>query len=132
MTGLNMSYSSYEKASIGVEMQLGAFLYDSMAIMVNLETKIADGNDIYSAGTGGRYYFDNCGIYLGAGFDITYNSHIPYGGSDKVDWGPYVEAGYAFFLSRTVTIEPSAYYKMRLNDGDRSRLGLKVGFGLYF
>ena len=45
------------------------------------------------------------------------------------DWG--LEAGYAYFLSRTVTIEPAVYYKWRFNDGDMSRFGVKVGFGFY-
>ena len=40
-----------------------------------------------------------------------------------------MEAGYAFFLSRTVTIEPAAYWNV---NGDRSKFGVKVGFGLYF
>ena len=40
-----------------------------------------------------------------------------------------LEAGYAFFLTRTVTIEPAAYWN--IND-DRSKFGLKVGFGFYF
>ena len=40
-----------------------------------------------------------------------------------------LEAGYAFFLSRTVTIEPAAYWNV---NSDRSKFGIKVGFGLYF
>ena len=42
-----------------------------------------------------------------------------------------IEAGYAYFLSRTVTIEPAVYYKWRFNDGDMSRFGVKIGFGFY-
>ena len=56
---------------------------------------------------------------------------------DRYDWGNLddtkfsfgMEAGYAFFLSRTVTIEPAAYWNV---NGDRSKFGVKVGFGLYF
>lgn len=40
-----------------------------------------------------------------------------------------LEAGYAFFLTRTVTIEPAAYWNV---NSDRSKFGLKVGFGFYF
>ena len=45
---------------------------------------------------------------------------------------PGVEVGYAFFLSRTVTIEPAVYYNQSLkNHSDYSEFGLKVGFGIY-
>ena len=40
-----------------------------------------------------------------------------------------MEAGYAFFLSRTVTLEPALYWNI---NNDRSKFGLKLGFGLYF
>ena len=43
-----------------------------------------------------------------------------------------IEAGYAYFLSRPVTIEPAVYYKWRFDDSDNSRFGIKVGFGFYF
>ncbi|BDW79469.1 hypothetical protein BFINE_52640 [Bacteroides finegoldii DSM 17565] len=46
--------------------------------------------------------------------------------------GVGIEAGYAYFLSRTVTIEPAVYYKWRFDDSDNSRFGIKVGFGFYF
>ena len=78
-------------------------------------------------GVGGRYYFDKIGVYLGADVNV-----------DRWDWGHDLddtkfsfglEAGYAFFLTRTVTIEPAAYWN--IND-DRSKFGLKVGFGFYF
>ncbi len=66
-------------------------------------------------------------VYLGADVNV-----------DRWDWGHDLddtkfsfglEAGYAFFLTRTVTIEPAAYWN--IND-DRSKFGLKVGFGFYF
>ena len=74
----------------------------------------------------GRYYFSKVGIYLGADVNV-----------DRWDWGEIddtkfsfgAEAGYAFFLSRTVTIEPAVFWNV---NSDRSKFGLKVGFGFYF
>ena len=45
---------------------------------------------------------------------------------------PGVEVGYAFFLSRTVTVEPSVYYNQSFKKhSDYSRIGLKLGIGVY-
>ena len=83
--------------------------------------------DVYTLGVGGRYYFDKIGVYLGADVNV-----------DRWDWGHDLddtkfsfglEAGYTFFLTRTVTIEPAAYWNV---NSDRSKFGLKVGFGFYF
>ncbi len=40
--------------------------------------------------------------------------------------------GYAFFISKTVTIEPALYYDQSLKDHSQySTIGLKVGIGIY-
>ena len=40
--------------------------------------------------------------------------------------------GYAYFLSRTVTIEPAIYYDQSFKDHSKySTIGLKVGIGVY-
>ena len=45
---------------------------------------------------------------------------------------PGVEVGYAFFLSRTVTVEPSIYYNQSFKEhSDYSKIGLKIGIGVY-
>jgi hypothetical protein len=54
------------------------------------------------------------------------------GGVEEDDYAFGVEAGYAYFLSKTVTIEPAVYYDMSFKDGDYSKIGLKIGFGFYF
>lgn len=51
---------------------------------------------------------------------------------DTTDFALGAEAGYAFFLTRTVTIEPAVYYDLSFKDSDWSKFGLKVGFGFYF
>ena len=43
------------------------------------------------------------------------------------------EVGYCFFLNKNVTIEPSVYYDMSLGHfADYSKVGLKVGLGIFF
>ena len=45
---------------------------------------------------------------------------------------PGVEVGYAFFLSRTVTVEPSIYYDQSFkNHSDFSTIGFRIGVGVY-
>ena len=63
--------------------------------------------------------------------DSTGTASVGDGGKHQTDVGLGIEAGYAYFLSRTVTIEPAVYYKWRFNDGDMSRFGVKIGFGFY-
>ena len=84
------------------------------------------GTDVYTLGVGGRYYISKVGVFLGAGVDL---NRYDWDGGDKTRFGFGMEAGYAFFLSRTVTIEPAVYWDI---DKDRSEFGLKVGFGFYF
>ena len=75
-------------------------------------------------------YFNKTGVYLGAGIDL--NRYRMKGGHSGTEWGLGIEAGYAYFLSKTVTIEPAVYYKWRFNDSDLSKFGIKIGFGFYF
>ena len=45
---------------------------------------------------------------------------------------PGVEVGYAFFLSRTVTVEPSIYYDQSFKcHKDFSTFGVRLGIGIY-
>ena len=45
---------------------------------------------------------------------------------------PSVQLGYAFYISRTVTIEPEIYYEQSFKDHkDYSQVGLRVGIGVY-
>ena len=131
ITGLEFSHDTgTDKTSFGLEAKGGAFLLDNIALLVHAGAAWNTGGsdlDVYTLGVGGRYYFDKIGVYLGADVNV-----------DRWDWGHDLddtkfsfglEAGYAFFLTRTVTIEPAAYWN--IND-DRSKFGLKVCFGFYF
>lgn len=129
-TGLGLSYDTQtDKATFGLDVNGGAFVADNLALLIHggLAWNENGGDaDVYSLGVGTRYYFHKVGVFVGANVNV-----------DRWDWGRYddtkfsfgLEAGYAFFLSKTVTLEPAAYWNV---NGDQSKFGLKLGFGLYF
>lgn len=130
LTGLDFSYSEEERVTFALGFKAGAFVWDNVALMVEAGGDWSKPVDSYLLGVGTRYYFDTTGIYLGSGLDFT---HSRWKASGKTTgWGLGIEAGYAYFLSRTVTIEPAIYYKWRFNKSDLSKFGVKLGFGLYF
>ena len=109
LTGLNFSYSNSEKAQFGIGAKAGAFLAEGIALMVEASADWSKPIDVYTIGTGTRFYFNKTGVFLGAGLDL--NRYRMKGGH---------------------TVEPAIYYKWRFNDSDLSKFGLKVGFGFYF
>lgn len=131
VTGLNLSYSGSEKARFGFEANGGAFLMDNVALLLDLGGDYGkNARKTTKIGVGGRYYFDKCGVFLGLG--LNYKHYAQHGWKDN-DFGLGLEAGYAFFVSRTVTIEPAVYYDQSFTDHhDYSKIGLKIGFGFYF
>ena len=130
ITGLEFSHDTgTDKTSFGLEAKGGAFLLDNVALLVHAGAAWNSGGsdlDVYTLGVGGRYYFNKIGVFLGA--DVNLNRYN-WDGGDKTRFGFGMEGGYAFFLSRTVTIEPAVYWDI---NKDRSEFGLKVGFGFYF
>jgi len=130
ITGLDLSHDTgTDKTSFGLEAKGGAFLLDNVALLVHAGAKWNEGGgdtDVYTLGVGGRYYISKVGVYLGADVNV---DRWDWGSDDDTKFSFGLEAGYAFFLSKTVTIEPAAYWNV---NGDRSKFGLKVGFGLYF
>lgn len=132
VSGLALTHDTEtDKTSFGLEAQGGTFLMDNFALLIDLAgawNALGSDVDIYSAAAGCRYYFDKVGVYVGADLGV---NRYEYGGDGDgrtlCKFG--LEAGYAFFLSRTVTIEPAVYWNV---DKDRSQYGLKVGFGFYF
>jgi hypothetical protein len=130
LTGLSFSHSSYEDTKFGINGQIGAFLIDNAALIVSVGGDWTKAIDSYHASVGGRYYFQTTGIYLGAGVKIKH--WIPGSSGSVTDLGTFAESGYAFFISRTITLEPAVYYDLSFRDSSYSKFGLKVGFGLYF
>lgn len=129
LTGLNLSYSGADKFNIGLQGQGGIFAADNVLLYGQVGWNHSGDNmknDQVELGAGGRYYILQNGIFLGA--NVKY-AHAAGGYNDVM---PGVEVGYAFFISRTVTIEPSIYYQQSFKDhSDYSKVGFRLGFGIY-
>lgn len=128
LSGLNLSYNGTSELNLGVQGQGGYFFADNwMALaQVSYQHTGKEGvKDYVSAGVQGRYYIIQNGLYLGAGAKLAHTGSYN-------DVMPGVEVGYAFFVSRTVTIEPAIYYDQSFkNHSDYSTIGLRVGVGVY-
>jgi opacity protein-like surface antigen len=126
-SSLGLSYSGSEKFRLGVEANAGYFVADCLLLRANVGYDHTKKVDDVSVGAGARYYFDQCGVYLGAGAEF---DHYTKASNDVMI---PVEVGYAFFVNRFITIEPSVYYKMSLHDfSDNSTVGFRLGLGFYF
>lgn len=130
VTGMNLSHSKAEDTTFGFMAQAGNFLLDNVALMVTMGAEWTDLVDSYTLGTGGRYYFDQSGIYTGLGIAMNKLDIDSWG--KETFWSLNAEVGYAFFITKTVTIEPAAYCNISMKDSDYTKYGFKVGFGIYF
>lgn len=128
LTGLNLSYNGSEELSLGVQAKAGYFFEDDMMLLAQAEYKhsgLEGVKDYWALGAQGRYYIEQNGIYLGAGMKLIHTGSYN-------DVMPGVEVGYAFFVSKQVTIEPAVYYDQSFkNHSDYSTVGVKVGIGIY-
>lgn len=126
-SGLGLSYSTSERFRLGLDANAGYFIADCLMLHGNVGYEHTRAVDDVRIGLGARYYFDNCGIFLGAGAE--YN-HFTKSSNDIMI---PVTIGYAYFLNDHLTIEPSIYYKMSLHDfSDNSTVGFSLGLGFYF
>lgn len=128
LTGLNLSYNGSEELSLGIQAKAGYFFEDDMILLAQAEYKhsgLEGVKDYWALGAQGRYYIEQNGIYLGAGMKLIHTGSYN-------DVMPGVEVGYAFFVSKQVTIEPAVYYDQSFkNHSDYSTVGVKVGIGIY-
>lgn len=128
LTGLNLSYNGSEELCLGIQAKAGYFFEDDMMLLAQAEYKhsgLEGVKDYWALGAQGRYYIEQNGIYLGAGMKLIHTGSYN-------DVMPGVEVGYAFFLSKQVTIEPAVYYDQSFkNHSDYSTVGVKVGIGIY-
>ena len=128
LTGLNLSYNGSEELSLGIQAKAGYFFEDDMMLLAQAEYKhsgLEGVKDYWALDAQGRYYIEQNGIYLGAGMKLIHTGSYN-------DVMPGVEVGYAFFVSKQVTIEPAVYYDQSFkNHSDYSTVGVKVGIGIY-
>jgi len=123
----NFDLSSHaKKFHLGVGARAGYFFMDNLMALAEAKyNHLEDSNDTYSFGAGARYYIIQNGLYLGAMLKFSHNA------AKDNDFMPNVHIGYAFFLSRTITIEPELYMDFSTNRFENSNYGLGIGFGLY-
>lgn len=129
LSGFNLSYSGLGKFNFGAQAHAGYLVEDNLMLLGTVNYQ-HNGNetvpDYISAGVGGRYYIVQNGIYLGANCKFVHAYH------NYNDVMPGIEVGYAYFLSRTVTVEPAIYYDQSLKDhSNYSTIGFKLGIGVY-
>ncbi len=129
LTGLNMSYNGGDGFNFGIEAKGGYILANNLMVLGSLSYQ-HNGNDAvadhFTFGVGGRYYIIQNGLYLGVNAKLLHANH------NYNDLMPGVEVGYAFYINRSVTIEPAIYYDQSFRKhSDYSTIGLKVGVGVY-
>ena len=130
LSGLNMQWTQNQKWNVDLGAKAGYLFDDNWMVTANMQYDVRHyGNNVLRAGAGLRYYFEDNGIFLGAGANYVHGTNGP----RFDDFMPTVSAGYAFFLNRTVTIEPEVYYNQSLKDhSNYSGFGLRIGLGIYF
>jgi len=126
LSGMSLSYSGSEKFKLGVEAKGGYMVDDNVLLLGEVAySKQHEMPFSIGVGVGGRYYIVQNGLYLGASASYKHCD-------DFSDFQPSVQLGYAFFLSRTVTVEPELYYIQSFkNHSDFSTIGVRVGVGVY-
>lgn len=128
-SGLDFGYNGTSELNVGLQAKGGYFVEDNLLVLGTLgynHIGVDDTPDRFSIGVQGRYYIIQNGIYLGVGATYKHANH------NYNDIMPTVEVGYAFFINRTVTIEPSIYYEQSVRDHSKySNVGLRLGLGVY-
>ena len=159
LTGFDMSYQKGSKFHFGLQGQAGYFVEQNWMVGGLLGYDYLGGgpNHEFNLGANGRYYFDKCGIFVGAGLlyshqrfpqldsyvaavstdpttGATITTTVTY--TNKKSWNFFsipLEAGYCFYINNHLSIEPAVYCHLCLNHFDNgSKVGLKVGVGYYF
>lgn len=124
MSGLDLS-SQGKKFHLGLNAKAGYLFMDNLMGLAELGYEHwEDASDQFVLGASGRYYIEQNGIFLGAGLKFKH-------AKDYNDLMPGVQVGYAFFLGRTVTLEPELYFDFSTKDFDYSCYGLRIGVGIY-
>lgn len=129
LTGLGMNYNGADNFNLGIEAKGGYLIADNL-MLLGMASYEHNGNDAVadhiSVGVGARYYIIQNGLYLGVNGKLIHANH------NYNDIMPGLEVGYAFYINRSVTVEPAVYYDQSFKrHSDYSTIGLKVGLGIY-
>lgn len=128
LTGLDLHYNSEHGFQIGAEAKAGYLFTDNWMMLGQagyMHYGSDDMEDQVTLGVGLRYYIIQNGLYLGV------NGKFLHANKNYNDLMPGLEIGYAFFINRSVTIEPAVYYDQSFKSSDYSTIGFKVGLGVY-
>ena len=124
LSSLDLS-SQAKKFHFGAKARMGYLFTDNLMALGEIGyNHLQDADDTFNLGAGARYYIVQNGLYMGA--MLKYQHASGYN-----DFLPSVHVGYAFFLSRTVTVEPELYLDISTKSSDYTNYGLGVGFGIY-
>jgi opacity protein-like surface antigen len=127
----SFSYSKNTDFKLGLNARAGYLFLDNVMALGVFEFVGQNNFDILTTqiGAGARYYFESCGIYLGA---IAKYAHVKSSDVSFSDFRPEIHAGYCFFLGEHLTLDPEVYYEHSFKDSDYSGLGVRIGLGVYF
>ena len=124
MSGFDIG-SSNKNFHVDLSAKGGYMVMDNILALGEVSYNYLEHTDgIISLGVGGRYYIEQNGVFLGAGFKLADMTN-------DLDFQPNGSVGYAFFLNRTVTVEPELYFNLSTKDFDYSKYGLRIGVGIY-
>ena len=127
LSGSNLHFTGAEKWKLDINGKVGYMLQDNLMALAQFDYgyRKFEPNTLMM-GVGARYYIVQNGLFLGAGANYLHNPQFD-------DFMPTVQLGYAYFLNRTVTIEPELYYNLSLKDHTQySGFGFRIGIGIYF
>ena len=131
----SLAYSKSTDFKLGLNAKAGYLFMDNLMALGVVEFSGQNNFDILTTqiGAGARYYFENCGVFLGL---LAKYAHVKNKVSDSSvsfsDFRPEIHAGYCFFLGKHVTLDPEVYFEHSFKDSDYSGFGLRVGIGIFF
>ena len=124
LSGIDVSNQTKE-FHLGLNAKLGYMFADDLMALGEFGWDHWDkSGDNFVLGAGARYYIVQNGLYLGAGLKYKHAENYN-------DVLPNFQLGYAFFLGRTVTLEPELYLDVSTKKFDYTCYGLRVGIGVY-
>ncbi len=133
LSEFNMGLNDKSDFSFDFNVAAGYFVDKDFLIRGELGYGYTNKSNSFNINLGTRYYFERNGVFVGVSGGLDWLEHGGYNGHGKWLLNVPAEVGYAFFINRHVTIEPSLYYKVCLNEfKDYSDLGFKIGLGVYF
>ena len=128
LSGFNIAYHGDDRDfTLGIDATGGTFVADNWLVLGRLGWQHQASNSHVQLNAGVRYYFKRNGVFTGCGLQwervmdgVNYAQLTP-------------EVGYCFYVNHFISLEPSVYAHLGLNDFNcGSAIGLRLGVGFYF